>query len=124
MRKLERVLPKSTLLTNSAALGAASVSTLGLSGCLVVGYSSRGGWFLWPGSLGLLLIVLIIVFFDETPVTTNNKGTRKAHATLKRGIASHDGQRAAFRLGDPIGPSSGGCESSCPRRCFPMQEGR
>ena len=29
--------------------------------CVVVGgYSSEGGWFIWPGSLGLLLIVAIV----------------------------------------------------------------
>jgi hypothetical protein len=42
-------------------LAACSV-TLGLSGCLVAGYSSGGGWFVWPGSVGLIVIVLLIVF--------------------------------------------------------------
>ncbi len=32
------------------------------TGCVVVGYSSRGGWFLWPGGFGLLLIVLLLWF--------------------------------------------------------------
>lgn len=31
-----------------------------LTGCIAVGYSSRGGWFMWPGGLGLLLIVLLV----------------------------------------------------------------
>jgi hypothetical protein len=26
------------------------------------GYSSRGGWFIWPGGLGLVLIVLLVLF--------------------------------------------------------------
>ena len=30
--------------------------------CIAVGYSSRGGWFLWPGGLGLLVVVLLVVF--------------------------------------------------------------
>ncbi len=32
--------------------------------CVAVGYSSRGGWFFWPGGLGLivLLAVLFLVF--------------------------------------------------------------
>ncbi len=34
----------------------------GLSGCLVAGYSSRGGAFLWPGGLGFLLVVLLLFF--------------------------------------------------------------
>ncbi len=34
--------------------------SLGLSGCLVAGYSSGGGWFVWPGSFGLLFLLLIL----------------------------------------------------------------
>jgi hypothetical protein len=36
---------------------------LGLSGCLVVGYSSRGGAFIWPGGFGLLVLLAILYFF-------------------------------------------------------------
>ena len=32
------------------------------SACMVVGYSNGGGWFIWPGSLGLLIIVLLLYF--------------------------------------------------------------
>ena len=35
-------------------------AALSLSGCVVVGGSSRGGFFIWPGSLGLLLILLLV----------------------------------------------------------------
>ena len=62
MRNLQRVLSTSTLFAKLAALFAASVAALGLSGCLVAGYSSGGGWFVWPGSLGLLVVVVLIVF--------------------------------------------------------------
>jgi hypothetical protein len=62
VRNLQRVLPILTLFAQSAALFAASVATFGLSGCLVAGYSSGGGWFVWPGSLGLLVLALLIVF--------------------------------------------------------------
>lgn len=31
-----------------------------LSGCVAVGYSSGGGWFIWPGGLGLLVVVLVL----------------------------------------------------------------
>jgi hypothetical protein len=36
-------------------------AALGLSqgGCVMVGYSSRGGWFFWPGGLGLLVFVVL-----------------------------------------------------------------
>ena len=35
------------------------------SGCIVAGgYSSDGGWFIWPGSiLGIVAIVLVLLFF-------------------------------------------------------------
>jgi hypothetical protein len=62
VQNLERVLGVLSVSTKLAMLFAASVATLGLSGCLVAGYSSGGGWFVWPGSLGLLVIVLLVVF--------------------------------------------------------------
>ena len=33
-----------------------------ISGCFAVGYTSGGGWFVWPGGLGLLLVILIVGF--------------------------------------------------------------
>ena len=33
-----------------------------LSGCLVAGYSSRGGFFVWPGSI-VVTLIMILVFF-------------------------------------------------------------
>ncbi len=33
----------------------------GLDGCVVVGGSSRGGFFIWPGGLGLLVMVVLLV---------------------------------------------------------------
>ena len=38
-------------------------AVLGLSGCLMVGYSSRGGAFIWPGGLGFLILLAILFFF-------------------------------------------------------------
>jgi hypothetical protein len=62
VRNLQRVLPQFfPYFTKSATLFAALLATLGLSGCLVAGYSSGRGWFVWPGSLGILVIVLVIV---------------------------------------------------------------
>jgi hypothetical protein len=40
----------------------ALVMTMGLSGCVVVGWSSAGGGFIWPGGLGLVLMVLLVVW--------------------------------------------------------------
>jgi hypothetical protein len=33
-----------------------------LTGCIALGYSSGGGWFIWPGGLGLLLLIAIVLF--------------------------------------------------------------
>lgn len=38
------------------------VAAMGCSGCLVAGYSSSGGGFIWPGGLGLLVVILVVVF--------------------------------------------------------------
>lgn len=38
----------------------AVAACLSLSGCMVMGYSSRGGFFFWPGGLGLLVIVAVL----------------------------------------------------------------
>ncbi len=32
-----------------------------LSGCLAVGYTSGGGWFVWPGGLGLVLLIALVL---------------------------------------------------------------
>lgn len=32
------------------------------TGCVAVGYSSGGGWFIWPGGLGLLVIIILVLF--------------------------------------------------------------
>ncbi|MGP8259897.1 MAG: hypothetical protein ACLQM6_08095 [Acidobacteriaceae bacterium] len=34
----------------------------GLSGCLVVGYASGEGWWVWPGSIVVTLLVLLLMF--------------------------------------------------------------
>lgn len=46
----------------ACVLALAPLLGLTLSGCLVVGYSSRGGFFIWPGSLVLLLILALLYF--------------------------------------------------------------
>lgn len=43
------------------AIAALALSS-GLEGCVVVGASSRGGFFVWPGGLGLLVLLLAVVF--------------------------------------------------------------
>jgi ABC-type proline/glycine betaine transport system permease subunit len=41
---------------------ASLVGLTALTGCLVAGVSSNGGAFLWPGGLGLVVIILLVVF--------------------------------------------------------------
>jgi hypothetical protein len=33
-----------------------------LTGCLVAGYSTGGGWYIWPGSIVLTLIAFVFYF--------------------------------------------------------------
>ena len=44
-----------------AILASALLLTTPLTGCIAVGASSRGGFFIWPGGLGALVIILVIV---------------------------------------------------------------
>jgi hypothetical protein len=30
--------------------------------CIVVGYTDRGGWFVWPGGIFAILIILAVLF--------------------------------------------------------------
>ena len=39
-----------------SGLGACSA----LSGCVMMGYSSNGGFFIWPGGIGLLVLLGIL----------------------------------------------------------------
>jgi hypothetical protein len=46
----------------TALLSAATLLALSQTGCIVAGgYTSGGGWFIWPGSFGIL--VLLLLFF-------------------------------------------------------------
>jgi hypothetical protein len=62
MRNRQEKLLNYGLVGKVLILLAACFATVGVSGCLVAGYSSGGGWFVWPGSLGLIVIVLLVVF--------------------------------------------------------------
>ena len=39
------------------------LASTALIGCIVAGASSSSGWFIWPGGLGLVVIVLLAIFF-------------------------------------------------------------
>ena len=41
---------------------AALIPTGSFTGCAVVGASSRGGFFVWPGGLGLVVLILLLLF--------------------------------------------------------------
>lgn len=51
---------RSRVIRNTAVLLSALGSASLLSGCVMVGYSSRGGFFVWPGGIGLLLLLLLL----------------------------------------------------------------
>jgi hypothetical protein len=44
--------------------GAAAAVALAVTqpGCIVIGYRSGGGWFVWPGGLGLVLMLALLLF--------------------------------------------------------------
>ena len=46
----------------SVLLTLLSFGVLSLTGCVIAGVSSGGGFFIWPGSIGLLVLILIAVF--------------------------------------------------------------
>jgi hypothetical protein len=48
-----------TTATKLTILIAALAACSALSGCMVVGYSSGGGFFVWPG-VGLLVVLLVL----------------------------------------------------------------
>jgi hypothetical protein len=41
-------------------LAAVAVLCVPLSGCLVMGYSSGSGWWVWPGSLVITLVLVLV----------------------------------------------------------------
>jgi hypothetical protein len=41
---------------------AVHILTIPLTGCLVVGYSSGSGWYVWPGSIIITAIILLFMF--------------------------------------------------------------
>ena len=57
-----RLARKAQLIQRMMLVALTGTLCIALSGCLAVGYSSGGGWFIWPGGLGLLVIVLLVLF--------------------------------------------------------------
>jgi protein-S-isoprenylcysteine O-methyltransferase Ste14 len=49
----------------ASILGALLLLCTALPGCLVVGYSSQSGWWVWPGSLVLTLILLLLFLLNR-----------------------------------------------------------
>jgi hypothetical protein len=49
----------------ASIVGASLLLCTGLSGCLVAGYSSQGGWWVWPGSLVVTLVLLALWFLSR-----------------------------------------------------------
>ena len=51
-----------TFVRSVLLLASVLAATTGLTGCLVAGYSSNGGAFIWPGGLGLVVGILVVLF--------------------------------------------------------------
>ena len=53
--------------TSTARLLALMLLVLSESSCIAVGYTSHGGWSVWPGGFGLLLMlgVAALLFFSS-----------------------------------------------------------
>jgi protein-S-isoprenylcysteine O-methyltransferase Ste14 len=49
----------------ASILGALLLLCTALPGCLVVGYSSQSGWWVWPGSLVLTLVLLLLFLLNR-----------------------------------------------------------
>lgn len=43
-------------------MGLVPLLILSQASCISVGYSGRSGWFIWPGGLGLLILVVFVVW--------------------------------------------------------------
>jgi hypothetical protein len=53
---------RSNLVRGALTLASGLILGTTLTGCLVAGYTSSGGWFLWPGSISLLIVIGLIVW--------------------------------------------------------------
>jgi 4-hydroxybenzoate polyprenyltransferase len=51
-----------SVIGTSVLLALFSCGTLSLTGCVIAGVSSGGGSFIWPGSIELLVLIMIAVF--------------------------------------------------------------
>lgn len=55
--------PMTKLLQAMLAVLTCVASVTMFTGCIVAGYSSRGGGFIWPGGgLGLVVIILVVLY--------------------------------------------------------------
>lgn len=61
--KLKDVEIRTSNLTTKLLAFLVSLLAVTQTACIAVGYSSRGGWFMWPGGLGLLVILALIFLF-------------------------------------------------------------
>ena len=65
MRRMQVQKLSTRLATSSAMLAATLILCGALTGCIGIGYSSRGGWFLWPGGFGLVVIILVFLLLSR-----------------------------------------------------------
>ena len=60
--------PLASIAGRTQKIGFALLTALlssGLAGCVMIGGSSRGGFFIWPGGLGLGFLLLLFFFLSR-----------------------------------------------------------
>jgi hypothetical protein len=62
MKQFDALKSRSSALRGTLISASTFILCTTLTGCLVFGYTSSGGWFIWPGSIGLLVIFLLLVW--------------------------------------------------------------
>lgn len=60
---MRRDMPEIVKAAGFSAVGLVVCSAL--SGCLVAGYTSGAGWWVWPGSLVATLILVLLFFLSR-----------------------------------------------------------
>ena len=62
MKQPNTMKSRSKAAQDALILAATLILCTTLTGCLVFGYTSNGGWFIWPGSITLILAILLLVW--------------------------------------------------------------
>jgi hypothetical protein len=62
MKQSSPMKSRSKATRDALILASSLILCTALTGCLVFGYTSNGGWFVWPGSITLLIVIALIIW--------------------------------------------------------------